>query len=216
MYWLKILSLKPSNNNRARGHIHKSLATFCVCQTTSVLNAVEQWICVFAGLSIKSPSYPAGIPNKWCDRFQATLSPEQPVAVEIRNTHNGVWKPFLLPVRKEVTITSMSEEAHDQLIVGFHFERKPLFYIYHVIYPVAVLLLVSLLSFFIPNRTAEKITFCVSVMVSMHTFNKLILNRGYITGFFIPMIGECKFCMILTRWGCFQIPGPTVKLNVPW
>jgi hypothetical protein len=125
--------------------------------------------------------------------LKANLLPEGPDALTLQDADtqdSGVWNVNAEPVRRGFISFGIAPDPHSQLTMTLILERKPLFYIYNVIYPAVVIMAVSLLGLCLPNNSGEKMVFGVSILVAMHFFQQFLLKISFPTGEGIPLLGE--------------------------
>jgi hypothetical protein len=134
--------------------------------------------------------------------LKANLLPEVPEAltVEDRETAEyGVWQVDAEPVKRDLISLAITADPHSQLTMTLVLERKPLFYIYNVIYPAIVIMAISLLGLCLPNNSGKKMIFCVSFMVAINFFQQFLLKVSFPTGEGIPLLGEHLTPVFLAR-----------------
>ncbi|XP_072042459.1 neuronal acetylcholine receptor subunit alpha-10-like isoform X3 [Amphiura filiformis] len=71
----------------------------------------------------------------------------------------------------------------------FHFRRRPLYYLFNLVIPCMFLSLVSLLTFFLPPESGEKISLGITVLLSLTVFLLLVAETMPPTST-VPVIGQ--------------------------
>ena len=87
-------------------------------------------------------------------------------------------------------------------------KRKPLFYIFNLIVPCALVLSMILLGFFLPPESGERITLSITILLAMAVFLQVVgesLPRNSETvpllgKFYITIMAEISVSLILTCW----------------
>lgn len=77
--------------------------------------------------------------------------------------------------------------------------RKPLLYAFNVLIPCLLVSALTLLSFFMPADACEKMTLCITILLSMAVFLLLASETMPPTSEVVPLI--CKSLMFLTQLG---------------
>lgn len=76
--------------------------------------------------------------------------------------------------------------------------RKPLFYTVNLIFPCVGISFLTILVFYLPSDSGEKITLCISILVSLTVFFLLLTEIIPATSIVLPLIGKyLLFTMIM-------------------
>ncbi|KAM9248901.1 neuronal acetylcholine receptor subunit alpha-4 [Dugong dugon] len=81
-------------------------------------------------------------------------------------------------------------EVYPDITYAFIIRRLPLFYTINLIIPCLLISCLTVLVFYLPSECGEKVTLCVSVLLSLTVFLLLITEIIPSTSLVIPLIGE--------------------------
>ncbi|KAF3838481.1 hypothetical protein F7725_010249 [Dissostichus mawsoni] len=99
---------------------------------------------------------------------------------------SGEWEIIDAPGYKHDIKYNCCEEIYPDITYSFYIRRLPLFYTINLIIPCLLISFLTVLVFYLPSDCGEKVTLCISVLLSLTVF---LLNIPS-TSLVIPLIGE--------------------------
>lgn len=82
------------------------------------------------------------------------------------------------------------EEIYTDITYSFYIRRLPMFYTINLILPCLFLSFLTVLVFYLPSDCGEKVTLCISVLLSLTVFLLVITETIPSTSLVIPLVGE--------------------------
>lgn len=111
---------------------------------------------------------------------------------------NVEWDIVAVTVQKNIKIYICCIEPYPDLTFNITMRRKTLFHTVNLILPCVVISFLTVLVFYLPSDSEEKITLCISVLLSLTVFFLLLTEIIPPTSIVIPLIGKyLLFTMIL-------------------
>ena len=115
---------------------------------------------------------------------------------------DGEWELFEVPVERSMIYFEDTDEYYP--IVGYRIKikRKPLYYLYNLILPCALLTFCGVLVFMLPPDSGEKVSMSVTMLLSSSVFLLMIAESMPVQSDTIPLIGKCISCWLhmSTSW----------------
>ncbi|XP_060068850.1 acetylcholine receptor subunit alpha-1-A-like [Ylistrum balloti] len=123
------------------------------------------------------------------DGFQVDLT-NRSAAVDLSNyVYSGEWELLdIRVVRNEVYYPCCIEPFPDVTFTVI-MRRRTLYYLFNIIFPCLWLTILSLLGFWLPPDSGEKITLGITVLLAFSVFMLLIAENMPATSEFVPLIG---------------------------
>ncbi|KAK9542475.1 hypothetical protein VZT92_000335 [Zoarces viviparus] len=103
---------------------------------------------------------------------------------------SGQWAIIDAPGYKHDIKYNCCEEIYTDITYSLYIRRLPLFYTINMIIPCLLISFLTLLVFYLPSDCGEKITLCISVLLSLTVFLLVITETIPSTSLVIPLIGE--------------------------
>lgn len=82
------------------------------------------------------------------------------------------------------------EEIYTDITYSFYIRRLPMFYTVNLIIPCLFISFLTVLVFYLPSDCGEKVTLCISVLLSLTVFLLVITEIIPSTSLVIPLVGE--------------------------
>ena len=97
-----------------------------------------------------------------------------------------------------MTNNSCCEEPYPDIIFNITIRRKTLFYTVNLIIPCVGISMLSVLVFYLPSDSGEKISLCISILLSLTVFFLLLVEIIPPTSLTVPLLGKyLLFTMML-------------------
>lgn len=119
-----------------------------------------------------------------------------PVAKE--RVENGEWNVTSIQIkRNELVYACCPDEKYPDITFYINLKRRSLFYTYNLIIPNFLIALLAFFSFYIPVECGERISFVITVLLSMTVFLLLVAESIPPTSEAVPVIGMYYTCSII-------------------
>ncbi|CAF4554926.1 unnamed protein product, partial [Rotaria magnacalcarata] len=82
-----------------------------------------------------------------------------------------------------------NNRTYSELVYGVHIRRRPLYYIFNVIIPCAMLSCLTCMSFWLPTSSGEKVTLGLTCFVAFSVFMLMVAEKVPATSDTVPIIG---------------------------
>lgn len=103
---------------------------------------------------------------------------------------NGEWNITTIKVKKNVIVYACCpDEKYPDITFTINLQRRSLFYTYNLIIPNFLIALLAFFSFYIPVECGERISFVITVLLSMTVFLLLVAESIPPTSEAVPVIG---------------------------
>nr|XP_046229135.1 neuronal acetylcholine receptor subunit alpha-3 isoform X1 [Scatophagus argus] len=102
----------------------------------------------------------------------------------------GEWVIIDAPGYKHDIKYNCCEEIYTDITYSLYIRRLPLFYTINMIIPCLLISFLTVLVFYLPSDCGEKVTLCISVLLSLTVFLLVITETIPSTSLVIPLIGE--------------------------
>ncbi|XP_054858945.1 neuronal acetylcholine receptor subunit alpha-3 isoform X2 [Eublepharis macularius] len=103
---------------------------------------------------------------------------------------SGEWAIINAPGYKHDIKYNCCEAVYTDITYSLYIRRLPLFYTINMIIPCLLISFLTVLVFYLPSDCGEKVTLCISVLLSLTVFLLVITETIPSTSLVIPLIGE--------------------------
>ncbi|XP_071794373.1 neuronal acetylcholine receptor subunit alpha-3-like [Asterias amurensis] len=138
---------------------------------------------------------------------------------------SGEWYIIGTPGTKHTVKYPCCDEIYTDITFNMIIRRKPLFYTVNLILPCVLISFLTVLVFYLPSDSGEKITLCISVLLALTVFLLLIAEIIPPTSLLIPLIGRyLLFTMVLVTLSIvitvivlnIHYRAPSTHIMQPW
>ncbi|KAK7870124.1 hypothetical protein R5R35_011099 [Gryllus longicercus] len=108
------------------------------------------------------------------------------------------WDIMKVPAVRNEKFYSCCEEPYPDIIFNITLRRKTLFYTVNLIIPCVGISFLSVLVFYLPSDSGEKVSLCISILLSLTVFFLLLAEIIPPTSLTVPLLGKyLLFTMVL-------------------
>ncbi|RUS75096.1 hypothetical protein EGW08_017150 [Elysia chlorotica] len=123
------------------------------------------------------------------DGFQVDVT-NRTSRVDLQNyVYSGEWELIDVRIRRTVVKYACCVETYPDVRFTVVIRRKTLYYLFNIIFPCLWLTILSLLGFWLPPESGEKITLGITVLLAFSVFMLLIAESMPATSEFVPLMG---------------------------
>lgn len=122
-----------------------------------------------------------------------------PVAMDLRDFYISTeWDVMAVPGVRNEKFYPCCEEPYPDIHFYIHLRRKTLFYVVNLIIPCVGISFLSVLVFYLPSDSGEKVSLSISILLSLTVFFLLLAEIIPPTSLSVPLLGKyLLFTMIL-------------------
>lgn len=169
-----------------------------------------------------------------CTRLQVDLkhkhqrddSNDIAVGIDLSEFYLSVeWDIMAVPARRKEKFYSCCEEPFPDITFNITLRRKTLFYTVNLIIPCVAISFLSVLVFYLPSDSGEKVSLSISIMLSLGVFFLLLSEIIPPTSLAVPLLGKyLLFTMVLVSLSVFvtiavlnvNFRSPATHKMAPW
>jgi nicotinic acetylcholine receptor len=100
------------------------------------------------------------------------------------------WDIMAVPATRNILGNSHSGEFYPDLTFNITLKRKTLFYMCNLIIPCVAISFLTALTFYLPSESGEKISLCISILLSLTVFILLLNDLLPPTSLVVPLIAK--------------------------
>ncbi|KAJ1532159.1 hypothetical protein ONE63_000782 [Megalurothrips usitatus] len=121
------------------------------------------------------------------------------VGIDLQDYYLSVeWDIMKVPAVRNEKFYSCCEEPYPDIIFNITLRRKTLFYTVNLIIPCVGISFLSVLVFYLPSDSGEKVSLCISILLSLTVFFLLLAEIIPPTSLTVPLLGKyLLFTMVL-------------------
>ena len=122
-----------------------------------------------------------------------------PIGIDLKDYYRSVeWDIMSVPAFRNVKSYPCCPEVYPDITFKIRLRRKTLFYTVNLIVPCVGISFLTVLTFYLPSDSGEKISLCVSILLSLTVFFLLLAELIPPTSLVVPLIGKyLLFTMVL-------------------
>ncbi|XP_075227356.1 nicotinic acetylcholine receptor beta2 [Lycorma delicatula] len=122
-----------------------------------------------------------------------------PIGIDLNEFYLSVeWDILEVPARRNEEFYPCCQEPYSDITFNLTMRRKTLFYTVNLIIPCVGITFLTVLVFYLPSDSGEKVTLCSSILVSLTVFFLLLAEIIPPTSLAVPLLGKyLLFTMIL-------------------
>jgi hypothetical protein len=102
---------------------------------------------------------------------------------------NGEWHLVKLIATKYLRIYSCCEEPFPEVYYKLVIRRRPLYYVFNMVFPCLLITLVAFLGFYLPPDSSEKVSIGITTLLSLTVFLMLVAESMPPTSEQLPLLG---------------------------
>lgn len=122
------------------------------------------------------------------------------------------WDLVGIPAKKNVKYYPCCEEPYPDITFNISIRRKTLFYTINLLVPCISINLLTVLTFYLPSDSGEKISLCITLLLSLSMFQLLLMELIPATSISVPLLG--KFIVFTTVTVSVSVLVTVVTLNM--
>ncbi|CAF0882304.1 unnamed protein product [Rotaria sordida] len=122
-----------------------------------------------------------------------------PYAIDLTDFYRSVeWDILEVPAQRNVRKYTCCPQTYTDITFLITIRRKTLFYTVNLIIPCVGISFLTVLTFYLPSDSGEKVALCISILLSLTVFFLLLAELIPPTSLVVPLIGKyLLFTMIL-------------------
>lgn len=123
------------------------------------------------------------------DGFQVDVT-NRSAGVDLANyVYSGEWELLGITVHRSEVFYACCVEPYPDVTFTVIIRRRTLYYLFNIIFPCLWLTVLSLLGFWLPPDSGEKITLGITVLLAFSVFMLMIAENMPATSEFVPLMG---------------------------
>ncbi|XP_031553793.1 neuronal acetylcholine receptor subunit alpha-7-like [Actinia tenebrosa] len=131
------------------------------------------------------------------DGFKLDIIQEGPFADTKKFVKNGEWDLVDFPAKRNELYYVCCKEPYPDVTYTLNIRRKPTYYYINIIIPCLVITALTLLSFYLPPDSGERITLVITNLLALTVFMLLVAEIMPSTSEVVPLISIYYTCTIM-------------------
>ena len=126
--------------------------------------------------------------------------------VDLTEYHlSAEWEVMAVPAQKNIIYyPCCPDTAYPDVTFNITLRRKTLYFTYNLIIPCISINMLTILTFYLPSDSGEKISLCVSILLSLSIFQLLLMELIPATSLTTPLIAKyILFTMVVVSLSVF-------------
>ena len=119
-----------------------------------------------------------------------TMESESPSADLKLYLQNGEWNLIAMPAKLNKVYYNCCRYPYHDVTLNLIIKRKPLYYVFNLILPCALISTLTLIKFFLPPESGEKVGLGITVLLAMTVFLLLVAETLPATSDDVPLLGQ--------------------------
>ena len=125
---------------------------------------------------------------------------------------NNEWDVMKVVAQKHVIKYPCCEDKYIDITFNITIRRKTLFYTVNLVIPCVAINMLTVLAFYLPADCGEKISLCISILLSLSLFQLLLMELVPPTSLTMPLLG--KYILFTCAMVTISVFSSVVVLNV--
>ncbi|XP_066292648.1 neuronal acetylcholine receptor subunit alpha-3-like [Branchiostoma lanceolatum] len=133
-------------------------------------------------------------------------------------TQNEEWILNEVPMQRRVSLYSCCPEPYVTIIVNMQLERRSFFYIFNMVLPCIILMILNVFGFYIPPDSGERLGFFMTILLALVVFLQVLSDSLPKTSTTTPQLGwffaatiwlvgfSCLASIVVIRLSCNSPP----------
>ncbi|XP_038073410.1 neuronal acetylcholine receptor subunit alpha-10-like [Patiria miniata] len=110
---------------------------------------------------------------------------------------NGEWELIGMPVRNNIAYYLCCVAPYPDVTFTIVMRRRPLFYMFNLLVPCMLISLITVLDFYLPADSGEKVTLGITILLALIVFLLLVAETMPPTSEVVPLIGQYYLATIV-------------------
>ena len=127
----------------------------------------------------------------WMDKYGLGEKDPIELAIDITEYYRSVeWDLMRVAAQKNIKYYTCCKEPYPDITFNITLRRKTLFYAINLIIPCVSINCLTVLTFYLPCDSGEKISLCISILLSLSLFQLLLMDLVPSTSLHIPLLAK--------------------------